>query len=225
MLHRARIEGTQKTEQMIGIVEGKAIQQDQVLAQPAAAHMHAAAALDASLNARQKLKRLLNIHLAQHGRQRLDLLQRGRMPTRFQRRPLLSRYLDLVQFNRAGGKGYVQRPVGGQDKRVRRRFVSDMRHKERNRIRPDREAIETIGVTHRPDSKGGNANGHALKPLATRSVLHVAANRPGLASGYADLQARKQGYGDEASAHRVTPPFFLTSRHALTFTMSDLAQG
>ena len=74
VLDRIRIEHAEKAKQVVHAVQRDAVEEHQVLVWRSPAHIESACALPPTLHARQKLKRLQQIHLSSNGGKRFDLV-------------------------------------------------------------------------------------------------------------------------------------------------------
>ena len=72
LLYRLRLEDAQDSEQMVGVVKGDAVEQEQVLLGAAATHVDAAEAFGAALHAGHELDRLEHVVLPEQHRRLLD---------------------------------------------------------------------------------------------------------------------------------------------------------
>ena len=72
LLHRIGREDREQAQQVLSVIDGNAVQQEQVLVRAAAAHIHAGGARRTGLHAGKKLKGLEHVRFAQDHRRPLD---------------------------------------------------------------------------------------------------------------------------------------------------------
>ena len=177
ILHCVGIECREETAQMVNIIQGYAVQQEEVLVRPSATHIHTAGPLVARLHTRKQLDSLEDVGLAKQNGHCFELLHRH-LQCRYLRR--LARIDSLGGDNHllkqdAGAQAVVANHVALHSECVADRLVAHKGNTQKSRRLLQRQGITAVDI-------GSGA-------LAATRVNHRGANQC-LSSGVVDHCAR-----------------------------------
>ena len=141
----------------------------------AAAHVEAAGAFFAPLDAGQELERLQHVHLAGQRGQAFDLVDLH-VDGAHARRLLDALGLDddFLALQRRRSQRHRQRRVTPQAERVQARPVTDVAEDHGPLARREGEAVKAVAIRRRARVEGGRVDGCAGQALARLGVLDVA---------------------------------------------------
>ena len=190
VLDSVGVEDREETHQVTHVVEGHAVQQNQVFIRSAAAHVDARGAFAAGLHAREQLDGFENIHFSTDGGDAFDLRDRhfdGRHLRRLRARDGLMRhdrhlFQTRVAMERDGDKRIFPEV---QHYRLGR-MVAHVADLHRVLAGGQRQGVESGGVRHRTVLRDRIQHGRTDEALARLGVRHIAVDGVLLRKGRTD---------------------------------------